>query len=243
MLYTNLKHLESIADHSKAINENENVMVICGRMGPMCIPVYGIVRASKTQVLFRKEDNLTKQGAFASYVLFIISGYAKQYLEGDGSRSYNLRIIKPGDFIGLSTVFSGNTFTYSSVALTDCQVFLIEKDAIAKVAKENGKFGFQIIKRYCEQNTNLLGTVRSLMYKQMNGRLAETILYIDSIKEDKEEIFQLLSRKDLADFAGISTESTVKLLKSFEKDGLIELHEKDIKILKVDTLLEISRKG
>ena len=42
MLYTNLKHLESVADHSKAISENENVMVICGRMGPMCIPVYGI---------------------------------------------------------------------------------------------------------------------------------------------------------------------------------------------------------
>jgi thioredoxin 1 len=42
MLYTNLKHLESIADHNKAISENENVMVICGRMGPMCIPVYRI---------------------------------------------------------------------------------------------------------------------------------------------------------------------------------------------------------
>ena len=168
-----------------------------------------VVRASKTQVLFRKDDNLTKQGAFASYVLFIISGFAKQYLEGDGTRSYNLRIIKPGEFVGLSSVFSGNTFTYSSVAITDCQVFLVEKDAIAKVAKENGKFGFQIIKRYCEQNTNLLGTVRSLMYKQMNGRLAETLLYIDSIREDKAEIFQLLSRKDLADFAGISTESTV----------------------------------
>jgi thioredoxin 1 len=42
MLYTNLKHLETAADHQKAINENDNVMVICGRMGPMCIPVYGI---------------------------------------------------------------------------------------------------------------------------------------------------------------------------------------------------------
>jgi CRP/FNR family transcriptional regulator len=202
-----------------------------------------VVRASKTQVLFRKDDNLTKQGAFASYVLFIISGFVKQYLESDGTRSYNLRIIKPGEFIGLSSVFSGNTFTYSSVAITDCQVFLVEKDAIAKVAKENGKFGFQIIRRYCEQNTNLLGTIRSLMYKQMNGRLAETLLYIDSVREDKTEIFQLLSRKDLADFAGISTESTVKLLKIFEKDGLIELHEKDIKIVKHGALAEISRKG
>jgi thioredoxin 1 len=42
MLYTNLKHLESAADLKRAVSENENVMVICGRMGPMCIPVYGI---------------------------------------------------------------------------------------------------------------------------------------------------------------------------------------------------------
>jgi CRP/FNR family transcriptional regulator len=202
-----------------------------------------VVRASKTQVLFRKDDNLTKQGAFASYVLFMMSGLVKQYLEGDGTKSYNLRIIKPGEFIGISTVFSGNTFTYSSVAITDCQVFLIEKDAIAKVAKKNGKFGYQIIKRYCEQNTNLLQTVRSLMYKQMNGRLAETLLYIDTVKEVRADIFQLLSRKDIADFAGISTESAVKILKSLEKDGLIELHEKDIIILNHSGLVDISRRG
>ncbi len=42
MLYTNLKHIETATDHAKVISENENVMVICGRMGPMCIPVYGI---------------------------------------------------------------------------------------------------------------------------------------------------------------------------------------------------------
>jgi CRP-like cAMP-binding protein len=220
---------------------------ICDIQAPcfqMLIPEEAeLVRASKTQVLFRKDDNLTKQGAFASYVLFIISGYAKQYLEGDGTRNFNLRIIKPAEFVGLSSVFSGNVFTYSSVAITDCQVFLIEKDAIAKVAKENGKFGFQIIQRYCEQNTNLLNTVRNLMYKQMNGRMADTLLYLDNLKKEKPEIFKLLSRKDIADFAGISTESTVKILKSFEKDGLLELHEKDIKITKYDTLEKINLKG
>jgi CRP/FNR family transcriptional regulator len=202
-----------------------------------------LVRSGKTQVLFRKDDNLTKQGAFASYVLFVIDGYAKQYLEGDGTKNYNLRIIKPGEFVGLSAVFSENTFNYSSVAITDCRVFLVEKAAIAKVVKQNGMFGFNMIKRYCEQNTNLMNTVRNLMYKQMNGRLADAIIYINSLKEEKAEIFQLLSRKDLADFAGISTESTVKLLKSFEKDGIIKLNEKDISVLRQEALLEISQKG
>ena len=42
MLYTNLKHIETAADHARITNENENVMVICGRMEPMCIPVYSI---------------------------------------------------------------------------------------------------------------------------------------------------------------------------------------------------------
>jgi thioredoxin 1 len=49
MLYTNLKHLESAEDHQKAISENENVMVICGRMGPMCIPVYGIAEELESE--------------------------------------------------------------------------------------------------------------------------------------------------------------------------------------------------
>jgi CRP-like cAMP-binding protein len=202
-----------------------------------------LVRAGKTQVYFRKGDNLTKQGAFASYVLFIISGLAKQYIEDDSTRSFNLRIIKPGEFVGLSAVFTKNKFNYSSVAITDCQVYLIEKDSIANIVQQNGMFGFNIIKRYCEQNANLFDTLRNMMFKQMNGRIADTLLYLDGLKNEIPEIFQILSRRDIADFAGISTESAVKLLKTFEKDNLIELHEKDIVLVDYNSLKEISKKG
>lgn len=40
-LPTNLKHIATANELSQTINEHENVMVCCGRMGPMCIPVYG----------------------------------------------------------------------------------------------------------------------------------------------------------------------------------------------------------
>jgi thioredoxin 1 len=40
MLNTNLKHLASASELETKIKENENVMVCCGRMGPMCVPVY-----------------------------------------------------------------------------------------------------------------------------------------------------------------------------------------------------------
>jgi len=44
MLLTNLKHIESEADFRVVLNENENVMICCGRMGPMCVPVYAIMK-------------------------------------------------------------------------------------------------------------------------------------------------------------------------------------------------------
>ena len=43
MLSTNLKHIETEQELKEALENNENVMVCCGRMGPMCIPVYGIM--------------------------------------------------------------------------------------------------------------------------------------------------------------------------------------------------------
>jgi thioredoxin 1 len=49
MLYTNLKHIETAAEHARIVSESENVMVICGRMGPMCIPVYGIAEELESE--------------------------------------------------------------------------------------------------------------------------------------------------------------------------------------------------
>lgn len=43
MLQTNLQEIESAAQLQKMLEENENVMVCCGRMGPMCIPVYEVM--------------------------------------------------------------------------------------------------------------------------------------------------------------------------------------------------------
>ncbi len=230
----------------KTILETDNDFV-CDIQAP-CFQILSpeevkLVRKSKTQVLFRKGDTVTKQGTFASYVLFVTNGLIKQYIEGDNNKSFNLRIIKSGEFVGLSSVFSKNIYSYSSSALTDCRAFLVEIDAIEKVVKQNGKFGFNIFKRYYEQNANLFDSLRNVLFKQMNGRLADTLLYIDDLKTENPEIFQLLSRKDIADFAGISTESAVKLLKNLEKDSIINLKDKDIIINDINKLLNISKIG
>ncbi|WP_346860307.1 thioredoxin [uncultured Draconibacterium sp.] len=43
LLHTGLHEIETAAELEKLIAENENVMVCCGRMGPMCLPVYDVM--------------------------------------------------------------------------------------------------------------------------------------------------------------------------------------------------------
>lgn len=43
-LPTNLKHVATAQELTELINEKENVMVCCGRMGPMCLPVYDVMK-------------------------------------------------------------------------------------------------------------------------------------------------------------------------------------------------------
>ncbi len=202
-----------------------------------------LIRASKTQVVFRKGENLTKQGTFASYVLFIMSGLVKQYVEGDSTHNYNLQLVQPNEFLGLSAVFGEAIYPYSATALMETQVYLIEKEAISKVVQQNGLFAYTIINRYCEQNTRFYSVVRNLIYKQMNGHMADALLYLSSENFDGLEVTALLTRKEIADFAGISTESAVKILKSFEKEGILDLNEKSVIIRNRERLEEISKHG
>ncbi len=56
LLQTNLDHVTSDKDFKALLAENENVMICCGRMGPMCLPVYDVMEKFErkySQVAFR----------------------------------------------------------------------------------------------------------------------------------------------------------------------------------------------
>ena len=59
MLNTNLKHLETEQEVKETVENNENVIVCCGRMGPMCVPVYSVMEELEQtypHVTFRDQD-------------------------------------------------------------------------------------------------------------------------------------------------------------------------------------------
>ncbi len=59
MLNTNIKHIETEQEVKEVLESNENVMLCCGRMGPMCVPVFGVMEDLEQiypHVTFRDQD-------------------------------------------------------------------------------------------------------------------------------------------------------------------------------------------
>ncbi|HEY9113595.1 MAG TPA: Crp/Fnr family transcriptional regulator [Bacteroidales bacterium] len=202
------------------------------------------INHNKTQILYSKGENICKEKAYASNVLYIADGLVKVYLESpQHNRNINLKILKASEFIGLSSIYGDNIYHYSAVALVDSTICMINKDSFRKILIDNGDFASKIIKWYCNKEMQLFNRIKSLGLKQMHGRLADVLLTLCDETYDQDILFNNLSRKDIADFACISTESTVRLLTELKNDGVIDLDGKKIILLDRKHLLEISRVG
>jgi len=132
---------------------------------------------------------------------------------------------------------------YSAMAMRNSRVCMIDKEALKQVFILNPQFAFQITTRNNGIEDQLVEIIKNLSYKQMRGKLASALCYLSGGEFIYDNVFENLSRQDLADFAGITLESTVKYLKEFERDGILNLEGKNILIANREKLSWISRTG
>lgn len=230
------------------ISENYYQNISLGNLQNTCFidlppEVLEQLQAYKKQILFRKGDILIKQGLPPASVMFVLSGLVREYIEGPLDKNRNLRILTSGNFIGLSGLFNDDISNYSAIAMKDTLVCVINRDYLSKLIRENSEFSFRLVKRYSELENSFFALLRTNLYKQMNGKMADALLYLSSEEFVKENIFEYLSRKDIAEFASITTENAIRILKSFEKEGIISLSSKHIKVINREQLQYISQIG
>ena len=120
---------------------------------------------------------------------------------------------------------------------------MIDKAALKQLLLRNPEFALQITSRNFNNERRYLEIIENMSYKQMRGKLASALLYLAGEEFKDENLFQFLTRQDIADFASITIESAIKFLKEFEKEGIIQLDRKNIDILNRNELLLISKNG
>ena len=190
-----------------------------------------ILNQHKTKIIYLKGENIFKQGAFAPYVIYTVSGLVKVYLQTGYDKQINISIARSGEFLAFSSIFGENIHTYSTQAIKDAEICMIEKESLKEALIQNPEFALEITSKNYRNERHLLEIIKNLSYKQMRGKLASVLLYLSQDEFLEENIFEYLSRHDIADFASISTESAIKFLKEFEKEEILKLNGKEIIIL------------
>ena len=83
----------------------------------------------------------------------------------------------------------------------------------------------------------------NLGLRQLNGKLANTLLYLNREEFKSIDIYSYINRKDLAELSGMSMESVVRILSEFNNEKIIELKAKKIEIKNLERLKIINKRG
>lgn len=197
----------------------------------------------KSQVTYLKGETIIKQNALAANIIYITNGLVRMYNQSAGAKQINLRLVKTGDFMALFSIFDNKTYPYSATAVTDTTVCMIEKSALIELMLSNPQFALKMTSTNYQREHRYLDIINSLAFKQMRGKLATSLLYLSSEYFQDTNVFNFLTRQEIADFASITTESAIKFLKEFEKESILSLSDKTITILDRKALERISNIG
>jgi len=203
-----------------------------------------LTNENKVQIRFKKGEIISKQGSFVTHIMYLKEGFAKIYKETDVDTNLILDIIPEGKLIGLTSVFNAdNIARFSVAALSDTIVCAIDLNVIEKLIYKNNKFAKSVISSLNAESFQFYDKMAGLTQKQMNGRVADALLYLSENIFKSREFEMILSRKDLAEFTGMSTMSVVRTLKNLQREGIIKDEKGKIDIKNVDLLKKISQRG
>ncbi len=191
---------------------------------------------------FKKGDFIIRQGTYSTNVAYLKKGLAIIQIVGPHYTQV-VKIIKPGNYLGLPTTFGDKINQYSVVAIDESEVCFIDISTFRKLLSSNPDFSNQIIVELCRSELSSYESCIRRTQKQIRGKIADMLLeFADSIyKADKFNI--QINQEDMGNLIDSSRESISRILSEFVKDGVIKMDGKKIEILNKEHLQLISQKG
>jgi CRP/FNR family transcriptional regulator, polysaccharide utilization system transcription regulator len=201
------------------------------------------IRAHITIVHHAKRDIIFRQNSETSHLMFVKSGLVKIYKERKDGRSYILKILTSGEFMGLLSFYGNAIHQFSASAVEDCEIGYVEMQVFNSILKKNGTFAMELIRLVSREGLYMFDKLLRLSHKQLPGRIADVILYFSEIIGKNEEFDFPLTRRELAELAGTTKESFIRTLAEFKNDKIIELNGTHVKIKSMKIVRTLSELG
>ena len=185
---------------------------------------------TKREENYKKGQIVIQQGAPITEFIYVKNGLVKLYTQAGQGRNQIISLARPFDFVSLLTIFSDKHYQYSVSAIEDTTACIINLDRMKELVRENGNFALDLLERMSRTADNIIKNYNDINRKNLRGRIAYILLNFADTIYLKDRFDLPVSRKEIAELIGMTTENVIRILSEFRKEGIIRINGKEIEI-------------
>ena len=188
---------------------------------------------------FEEGETIYAQGNHIKHIFLIEKGIVKNFRIDEFGRELITSIAKDDDFFGFVSFTSNALYRETAVALNKVTAYGLNVSVLAKILAENHQVALEWVEFLSEDLSALKEQLLQMAYATARKKTACSILqFVNKLKHREREGIKI-SRQDLARVAGIATESLIRALSDFKKEGLITMEGRNIKVLDLSGLQKV----
>jgi len=191
------------------------------------------VEGNKKTLHFKKGENIFTEGEPVKGMYFVYTGTVKVHKKWGKEKELIIRFAKDGDIIGHRGLGEEIIYPVSGTALEATTVCFIDLDFFKTTIRINNEFTIRLLMFYADELQRSERKMNNLAHMQVKGRIAYSLLSLKNKFGVTQEgaIDIILSRQDLASYAGTTYETVFRILNEFIQEGYISITNKNIAIL------------
>ncbi len=189
--------------------------------------------------LFQMGDVIYREGDNSNLVYLVIKGYVKTHKLDEQGKELITGIYRADDFFGFTSFTKNIPYREYATAMEDSTLIGLHKDQLKILLEQNSELVMELLQLLSEDLTQIKEQLLQMAYGSVRKKTASTLLkFADKLQKDEAGNIHVL-RSDLASVAGMATETLIRTLSNFKKEGIIEIEDRDIRILDMDRLEKI----
>lgn len=154
-----------------------------------------------------------------------------------------IRLATDGDILGYRSLLANEAYQSTAETISDSVICFIPKDALLNLLAKNLDFSLKIMESFAHELDQARKKSLDILFKSSKERLAEAIVLLrETFGVDSRGFIQVkLTRLEIAAITGMVHETVVRILAEWEKDGILELDKKLIRILDPIRLMKLTK--
>lgn len=189
---------------------------------------------------FKRGEVIFHEGSMPQGVYVVCTGKVKVYKSSRTGQQLTTRVESPGDLLGHITLLADEgAYTGTGEALEPSVVSMIDSKSFYDFLTRFPVSSLALLRELAKDVRRGENKARDIAFKPARGRLADTLLRM-MVAKKPYPVVAGIKRRDLAEMAGLTIETTVRLLKDFEEREILRKREKDLLIVGEERLRALS---